>query len=151
MPTDPFRNCRDNLQAALGLGDAGEHTHRPALKTLLEVLHPHLSATNEPKQITDVGAPDMIVRVEGATVGFVEAKDIGVSLDAAEKSDQLKRYLTAFPNLLLTDYLEFRWYVDGKRRARARWLARTAPPRSFPGPVGRPGRLPDRPPRRSRG
>lgn len=53
----------------------------------------------------------------------MEAKDVGVSLSRAEKSKQLRRYLGAFPNLLLTDYLEFRWYVRGEPTKRAR-LAR---------------------------
>ena len=114
-----FRSYRDALQQALRLRDASEHTHRPALKALLEALHPGLTATNEPKR-SDVGAPDFILRTGGGTAGFVETKDIGVSLDAVEKSEQLQRYRKAFPNLLLTDYLEFRWYVDGQRRARAR-------------------------------
>ena len=50
------------------------------------------------------------------TRGYIEAKDIGVSLDEAAKSEQLTRYLRSLPNLLLTDYLEFRWYVEGKHR-----------------------------------
>ena len=29
----------------------------------------------------------------------------------------MKRYLSALSNLILTDYLEFRWYVDGEGRA----------------------------------
>ena len=35
----------------------------------------------------------------------------------------MKRYLPALPNLILTDYLEFRWYVSGEHRQTAR-LAR---------------------------
>ena len=65
------------------------------------------------------------------TVGYVEAKDIGVSLDDIERDSnranpstvngrQFKRYRESLPNLLLTDYIEFRWYVDGERRAAAR-------------------------------
>jgi hypothetical protein len=34
------------------------------------------------------------------------------------RSPQLKRYRAALPNLILTDYLEFRWYVGGERRAK---------------------------------
>jgi hypothetical protein len=50
-------------------------------------------------------------------LGYVEAKDVGVSLDEAAKSEQVKkRYLPALPNFVLTDYLEFRWFVDGQLR-----------------------------------
>ncbi len=58
-------------------------------------------------------------------LGHVEAKDVGQSLDDAAKSEQLrKRYLPALANLLLTDYLEFRWFVDGQERDRVRLASR---------------------------
>jgi len=53
-------------------------------------------------------------------VGYVEAKDIGRSLDEAERTEQLGRYRAALSNLILTDYLEFRWYSDGECRLKAR-------------------------------
>jgi len=60
------------------------------------------------------GAPDLKVsRGTTITVGYIEAKNIGLDLDIIEKSDQIKRYLT-LPNLILTDFLEFRWYAEGK-------------------------------------
>src|SRR2546430_16034922 len=39
-------------------GDATEHTHRPALKALIEALGDNVTATNEPKRIA-CGAPDL--------------------------------------------------------------------------------------------
>jgi len=63
-----------------------------------------------------VGAPDFIVSEGNIPLGHIEAKDVGTSLSAVERSEQLKRYRKAFPNLILTDYLEFRWYVEGERR-----------------------------------
>jgi len=54
------------------------------------------------------------------TIGYVEAKDIGVPLREAERSEQLRRYLASLDNLILTDYLEFRWYLKGKRQLKAR-------------------------------
>ena len=48
------------------------------------------------------------------TVGYTETKDIGVDLDKTEKSDQLERYL-GYSNLILTDYLEFRFFRNGQR------------------------------------
>jgi len=44
----------------------------------------------------------------------VEAKDIDIDLRKVERLEQLKRYREALPNLILTDYLEFRWYVEGE-------------------------------------
>ncbi|MFI5275030.1 MAG: N-6 DNA methylase, partial [Ktedonobacterales bacterium] len=47
---------------------------------------------------------------------YVEAKDIGVSLTETERTPQLTRYLHSLDNLILTDYLEFRWYIGGELR-----------------------------------
>jgi len=49
-------------------------------------------------------------------LGYIEAKDVDVSLEKTAKTDQLKRYFQALENLILTDYLEFRWYVKGEER-----------------------------------
>lgn len=98
------------IEKELAAGNATEHTHRPALKSLIESLDEKVTATNEPQRIK-CGAPDYIVTRGQIPLGYVEAKDVGISLDAAEKSEQLKRYRESLGNLILTDYLEFRWYV----------------------------------------
>ena len=115
--TEAFKTYLKSLQADLARGNASEHTHRPALKTLLESLAERLTATNEPRQVTDCGKPDMAVYQGPVLLGYLETKDVGVNLAAEEKGPQLKRYREALPNLILTDYLEFRWYVHGERRA----------------------------------
>ena len=108
-----------DIEKDLKAGQATEHTYRPTLKGLLEALVPGIVATNEPKRVA-CGAPDYIItqqRPHGRlTIGYIEAKDVGIGLDAVEKSEQLKRYLPNLGNLLLTDYIEFRWYVNGERR-----------------------------------
>ena len=78
-----------------------------------------VKALNEPSHV-ECGAPDFIVENSGVPIGHVECKDVGVNLDNAERSDQLKRYRGGLPNLILTDYLEFRWYSDGVFRESAR-------------------------------
>ncbi len=105
------------LQLALERGDATEHTHRPALKELIEALDETVIATNEPKR-SDCGAPDYVVsrKRDHLSLGYIEAKEIGADLNKVEQSGQLRRYLAFLPNLLLTDYAEFRWFVDGGKR-----------------------------------
>ncbi len=110
------------IENALKDGNATEHSHRPALKALLEELDLSITATNEPKRIA-CGAPDYLITRNQVTIGYLEAKDVGKSLHETERTDQLKRYRRALDNLILTDYLEFRWYVDGDLRQEAR-LAR---------------------------
>jgi len=107
------------VQKTLSAGHASEGSHYPTLKALLESFGDGIIATSLPSRI-ECGAPDFIVTKGSATIGYVEAKDIGKSLDEAEKTEQLKRYLDSLSNLILTDYLEFRWYVDGKCRLKAR-------------------------------
>ena len=128
-----FRTYVRSLNDNLVLGNATEHTHRPALKTLIESVRDGVTATNEPKRI-ECGAPDFVVtktQQNPLTLGYIEAKDIGTSLDqiecdssrAAPSTDngrQIKRYRSSLSNLVLTDYTEFRWYVDGERRSIAR-------------------------------
>ena len=107
--TDYLRRVESVLKA----GNATEHTHRPALQTLIEALRPQITATNEPRRI-ECGSPDYIVTRNGVPVGYVEAKDVGVDLDRTEESEQLKRYRSSLRNLIFTDYLEFRLYRNGE-------------------------------------
>lgn len=102
-----LKHYLSTIENALKAGNATEHTHRPALKALLESLDLRLTATNEPKRIA-CGAPDYIISRDGLTLGYIEAKDVGKSLAETERSEQLKRYLRALDNLILTDYLDFR-------------------------------------------
>lgn len=114
----PLNEYFNTLQKNLDTGKATEPSHYPALKLLTESLAEGLTVLNNPKWI-DCGAPDFLISKDSTTVGYIEAKDIGRSLDEAEKSDQLKRYRDSLTNLILTDYLEFRWYVDGQKRLTA--------------------------------
>jgi predicted helicase len=102
------------LQKKQATGVAIEHAYRPALQYYLEGLLPNIQAINDPKR-QKCGAPDYIVRKGELDVGYIEAKDINVSLDKTEKTDQMKRYLESLDNLILTDYMEFRFYRDGKK------------------------------------
>jgi hypothetical protein len=107
------------IEADLKRGIATEHTHRSSLEALLESYQDSIKASNDPKHI-DCGAPDFIVERRKVPLGYIETKDVGVDLDKIEKTEQLKRYLPALNNLILTDYLEFRWYVNGKERLRVK-------------------------------
>jgi hypothetical protein len=47
-------------------------------------------------------------------VGYIEAKNLETDLDDVENNEQLKRYRDTFPNFILTNFLEFRFYRDGQ-------------------------------------
>src|SRR5207249_3969035 len=120
MPTDltAARAYVERLNRELRVGGNSEHAHRPALKTFLEDLRHDTVAVNEPGRV-ECGAPDFAIRRGRLTLGFVEAKDIGTPLSTTERTDQLRRYRQYIRNLVLTDYVEFRWFADGERRATA--------------------------------
>lgn len=115
-----FKIYLSSIEKNLNAGNATEHTHRPALKTLIETIanKDDIHATNEPRRIA-CGAPDYIIARGTLPLGYIEAKDVGVDLLKTERSDQLKRYRDSLSNLVLTDYLSFRWYTNGELRLSA--------------------------------
>jgi type I restriction-modification system DNA methylase subunit len=99
---------------------ASERTLYYSLKTLIDQAMTGINAVIEEKE-NQVGIPDFTVRKNDILMGYIEAKKIGEDLDKIEISEQLQRYLDSSigQNLILTNYLEFRWYIDGKRRLSA--------------------------------
>ncbi|MCD6413503.1 MAG: N-6 DNA methylase [Elusimicrobia bacterium] len=102
------------IQKNIKTGKAQEQTHRPAFKEFIESFASGISAINEPRRVS-CGAPDFIVTKGRLTIGYIETKDVGKSLDEIEKSEQLKRYRASLTNLILTNYLEFRRYRNGEK------------------------------------
>jgi predicted helicase len=119
LSTSPISEYLKQIEKAHAAGNATEHTYRPALKTLIESLADQVEATNEPKR-ERCGAPDFIITKHDTPIGYIETKDLDKPLDLIEKDEQLKRYRQGLHNLILTDYLEFRWYVWGELRLTAR-------------------------------
>ncbi len=72
----------------------------------------------------DGSKPDFIVLNQDVPILYIEAKTIGVDLDKVEKSEQMKRYF-GYANLVLTDYVEFRFYRNGVRYGEAIKIAET--------------------------
>jgi len=124
MPGNPVTHYLREIEKQLATGLSTEHTHRAALQRLIESRKQGITVTNEPAR-SACGAPDYIVTQDQIALGYIEAKDVGKNLDEVERSEQLKRYLDGLPNLILTDYLEFRLYQSGKFVMEAR-LARPA-------------------------
>jgi hypothetical protein len=123
----PFQSIFDTyLDALFDLarrGDAREESYYPTLKTLLEALakaQGHVIQVTMLPKPTEAGNPDFRVW-DGSyqVIGYIEAKAPGANLDQVETSEQLQRYLHTFPNLILTDFYEFRLYRDGALQKRA--------------------------------
>jgi hypothetical protein len=112
-----FRNLADVARQ----GDAREESFYPALATMLKAVaddsgRQHVHVTTLPRP-TEGGNPDFrLWNGSDRIVGYVEAKRPSEErLDDIEHSEQLRRYRATFPNLLLTNFLEFRLYRNGVR------------------------------------
>jgi predicted helicase len=100
-------------------GDATEQSYYSTLEDLLKTYAESINKKNVhitalPKK-TEAGNPDFrIWDGKQHIVGYIEAKSPTIEyLDQIETSDQLKRYLHIFPNLILTNFFEFRLYRNG--------------------------------------
>lgn len=113
-----FDKYVSELNRLYAAGQATEHSYRPALQDFLTHLLKDVQVTNEPKR-QKCGAPDYILTRRKIDIGYIEAKDVGVDLDRVERGgkddDQWKRYSSSLDNIILTDYLEFRFFLNGQK------------------------------------
>jgi predicted helicase len=110
----------NSLQTTFNQGDAREESYYVHLKDLLlnyaiERQINKVDITILPKP-TEAGNPDFrIWDGKNHITGYIEAKDPSVTnLDRIEVSGQLKRYRETFPNVILTNFYEFRLYRNGE-------------------------------------
>ncbi len=95
---------------------------RPVFQRFLEsaskALQTEVRATfiTEPRRKA-FGVPDFKVIRGHSQVGYIETKALGADLDAVMGTEQLRRY-KQLPNLMLTNYLEFRLIRDGSQTQR---------------------------------
>ena len=117
--TQILRGYYREIEKIYATGKATEHSYRPALQDFIHALGGSgIRAINDPTHV-DCGAPDFIVERHSVPIGYIECKDVHVDLNRAESDEQLERYRKGLPNLVLTNYLEFRWYVWGELRYEA--------------------------------
>lgn len=110
----------DDLQKEINRGDAREESFYHCLKDMIDAYaaQKHIDkceVTILPKA-TDAGNPDFRIWDGKASItGYIEAKKPDTySLDPISVSEQLKRYINTFPNLILTNFYEFRLYQHGE-------------------------------------
>ncbi|MDD8018595.1 MAG: N-6 DNA methylase, partial [Bacteroidota bacterium] len=114
-----LRDYLKKISATTARGDAREESYYPHFSRFLETFaeetgKKNIQITTLPKK-TEAGNPDFRVwDGKQKIVGYIEAKKPGENLDDIESSEQLKRYRSTFPNLILTDFFEFRLYRNGE-------------------------------------
>jgi len=114
-----------NLTDTTRRGDAREESYYKHLDDLIKQFAliqsvKKVDVTILPKK-TEAGNPDFrIWDGKNHITGYIEAKAPSITnLDYIEGTEQLERYLSTFPNVILTNFYEFRLYRDGRRIAEA--------------------------------
>lgn len=94
--------------------ETSEMGYRADFETLLKQIFEEINVKriDHDARAKDGSRPDFIVLNHDVPILYVEAKDIGIDLDKIEKSEQMARYF-GYANLILTDYVEFRFYRNG--------------------------------------
>lgn len=110
----PIANYINEINKRFKTGISREHSYRGDLQTLIETLVTGIIATNEPARIS-CGAPDYVITKNNIPLGYIEAKDIDDDLDNKNHKEQFDRYRNSLNNLIITNYLEFRFYRDGEK------------------------------------
>ncbi len=125
-----IKNYLHQILKTTSRGDAREESYYPLFENFLyefakSIGKTKIQVTTLPKQ-TEAGNPDFRVwDGKQSIVGYIEAKKPGENLDVIEHSEQLKRYRKTFPNLILTDFYEFRLYRNGEMMDKT-FVARSA-------------------------
>lgn len=107
-------NYLDGVIQKYKTGQTTEHSFRGELQKFFEDTVKGIQAINEPRR-QKCGAPDYIVQKKSIPIGYIEAKDIDKNLDMFENSEQLERYRASLDNLILTNYIEFRFFINGEK------------------------------------
>jgi len=99
-------------------GDFREESFYSSLKELIEECSIVFSSQESTRVLVlpkkaEAGIPDFRIGKNGEIVGYIEAKLPDANLEELEDSDQIKRYRESLPNLILTNFLEFRLYKEG--------------------------------------
>ena len=120
MLKDILNTYLKDLQKIINRGDAREESFYHCLKDLIDAYAKlnqisKCEVTVLPK-VTEAGNPDFRVWDGKAHItGYIEAKKPQTyNLDPIAVSEQLRRYLATFPNLILTNFFEFRLYQHGQ-------------------------------------
>ncbi|MBN1301970.1 MAG: N-6 DNA methylase, partial [Melioribacteraceae bacterium] len=115
-----MKNCFDtylyNISRKFVHVETSEMGYRTDFEILLKEIFQSINVSrfdHDPKA-KQGNKPDFVVHKFDIPILYIETKDIGTSLDKIEKSEQMARYF-GYTNLVLTDYVEFRFYRNGQR------------------------------------
>ncbi len=119
------RTYQQNIQHTHAQRDAtDELSLHPHIRTFLEetakLLEYEITIISEPRTL-EIGRPDFVVHSGLLPVGYIEAEAYGRNLDAltGHAKAQNERFIENLDNFILTNFVEFRLYMEGELRATA--------------------------------
>jgi predicted helicase len=113
---DIFKKYLHSVSSKFSRPETSEMGYRTDFEILLQGIFEKINVRridHDPKA-KQGNKPDFIVMKNDIPILYIETKAIGESLDKIEKSKQMERYF-GYANLVLTDYVEFRFYRNGIR------------------------------------
>jgi len=116
MPEFTLKTYLKNIGAYYSDDLSSEMSYRTDFQRLLELSFPKqekFHIQHDPKAVSG-NKPDFIVIKDSVPILYIEVKKVGEDLDKIEKSDQAVRYF-GYTNLIISDYLNFRFYRNGKK------------------------------------
>lgn len=111
---DAFKDYIQSIFSKFSHAETSELGYRTDFENLLKKVFESINVRridHDPKA-KERNKPDFVLLNYDIPILYIETKDIGVSLDKIEKSEQMARYF-GYANLVLTDYVEFRFYRNG--------------------------------------
>ncbi len=109
-----FRDYIQSISTKFSHKETSEMGYRTDFEVLLRGIFETIKVQriDHDAKAKDGNKPDFVLLKGDVPILYIEAKDIGIPLDKVEKSEQMARYF-GYANLVLTDYVEFRFYRNG--------------------------------------
>ena len=96
--------------------NSSEHSYRTAFQNYLGTLFPKVDGfrIQQDAKAIDGNKPDYIILKDKVPLLYIEVKKVGEDLNKIENSNQAERYF-GYDNLIISDYVEFRFFRNGIR------------------------------------
>ncbi len=113
---DKFETYINSISKKFKHIETSEMGYRTDFENLIKAIFEEINVhrIDHDAKVQDGNKPDFVIIKYDIPILYIETKGIGINLDKVEKSEQMGRYF-GYANLVLTDYLEFRFYRNGER------------------------------------
>lgn len=109
-----FENYIKSISAKFSHDETSEMGYRTDFEILMSGIFERIKVRriDHDAKAKEGNKPDFVVMNGDIPILYIEAKAVGVDLNKVEKSEQMTRYF-GYANLVLTDYVEYRFYRNG--------------------------------------